>query len=118
MRTSSNTVSLGRWCLSARLVTRPFERERKGKLEHKLNRNGKAGYRVVAGSSTDTLLVLEREARPATCHAYRTFSTRTPYWLSALEESTREGYSFVTMLVEAGKTLVLLERPGACPGRG
>ena len=102
-----------------RVVTRPVRRQRRGKLQEKLNRAGIGGYRLVPESSTDTVLVLERAPGPTTDRCYRAVGSRTPPGFPrALEDASREGFRFIMMFADAEEVIVLLDRPSTCPGPG
>lgn len=88
----------------------------KDKLEKKLNKRSRKGWRLPAGGITDSVLTLERVAtqKKEDPHPrYRLVSSGKLEGLpEALERSTSEGYRFVRLFVEPSRTTVLLVKPG------
>lgn len=94
-----------------RVLDDPVQKQRRGKLETKLNRHGSEGYRVVPGGSTESALLLELAPGTPARTQYRAIASRDPPGLPrALEQATGEGYRFVTMLADSDGTIVLLEK--------
>jgi hypothetical protein len=99
-----------------RFTKRVPGRMRKGKLEKKLNKRSRNGWRLPPGGITDAVLTLEREEvleKEDPHPLYRVVSSGKLEELpEALDRSVRAGYEFVKLFVEPSRTSALLVKNG------
>jgi len=97
-----------------KLVKQPLEKIRKDKLEQKLNKRSRKGFRVLPRSITGGMLILERVGPldGAPLLEYRALSSKSaPGIPRGMEQLTAQGYRFVAMFHASDETTVLLDRP-------
>ena len=95
-----------------KMMRKPAAKERRDKLEPKLNARGRNGFRVVPQSVGEGAILLVRDAGRTSHWEYRTLSSLEPPGLPrALDEAVREGHRVVAMFHDAGETIVLVGRP-------
>jgi len=95
------------------LMYEPGKKIRRDKLERKLNKRGRAGYRVAARAITPSVVVLERPANPEvkTKIEYLALSSRDqPGIAPELENALSRGYRFLALLSYTDETVVVVER--------
>jgi hypothetical protein len=94
-----------------KLMYNPDEKIDNDRLEKKLNKKGRLGFRISSRWVTPHVVGLERpgeEARPA---SYRTLSSKPSAGLPrALEQALAEGYRFVTLVVSADQTVAVVAK--------
>jgi hypothetical protein len=91
----------------------PGQRILNEKLEKKLNKRARKGFRITPGAISRSVVVMERieQTTPA---QYRTLSSRTPPGLSEnLQSAAEQGYRPITMFVSGDQTTVVVEKPGS-----
>jgi hypothetical protein len=96
-----------------KLLKQPFEKIRKDKLEKKLNKRGRRGFRALPRSLTGTLLILQREGKRADAPPleYRALSSKSaPGIPRGMQELVPRGFRFVAMFHGSDETTVLLAR--------
>jgi hypothetical protein len=108
--------------ISYKLMKQPLKKIRKEKLEDKLNKRARKGYRVLPSSVTGAMLILERESKESPSLQYRALSSKVPPGVPrGMEELTARGYRFVAMFHSSDETTVLVGRPlvaRGAPGDG
>ncbi len=99
---------------SSRLLYEADRKVHNEKLEKKLNKRGRKGFRIAAGTLTDQIVGLERpphQGEPPAQVQYRTLSSRTaPGIPLALERAADEGFEVVALVVNADEILAVVQR--------
>ncbi len=109
--------------LQFKFVKNPIKKIRKGKLERKLNKRAGKGFRIERRAVSTGLIPMKRPRGTRRSRVrlgiYKTLSSKDVAAVSRqLAEATAEGYRFLTMLVAAGETTVVMELPSAPPAGG
>lgn len=93
------------------LLSNTPDKVRQGKLERKLRKRGKAGWRLEPAGCTDQVLTLSRDTASEAKYEYRVLSSRTPPGLAqALEQATAQGFRFMRLTVMPAETVIVLAR--------
>ena len=89
-------------------------KQTKDKLEKKLNRRARNGWRVAERGTTLKVITLQRPVREAERTSKAEYlilsSRRAPGLARSLEDATNRGLEFVRLFVEPDETTVLLEK--------
>jgi hypothetical protein len=96
-------------------------KQTKDKLEKKLNKKARKGWRVARRGTTAEVITLQRHAseelRQDSVEYRLVSSRRAPGLPGTLEEAAAEGFVFVRLYVEPDETTVLIERPAGASER-